>query len=427
MENPNARRIPFALVSLWLLAACRPELAPRGRELVRETLPELDQAFVETVGEATTERLFAHWGPTDIAFFRLKNHALLEHFLTDAPIPSVARLFASRGANAVSTFGEVFGIAHFGVAPRPRGAWFYDEVGYDAYNAAGRRPDGLLVQVERDRLVLHQVFESKIGTSGFDTDQSRKYLGIWKTRGMVLPVKGVTHPFSPKQIFLRDRQGGLHPIGTVDQPFLEAHTTLVATRAHPEFAGTVLRLPCTAVQAQEAALRWIELLARDRPVEQRHENFVVPALETADEVHDYRTSLRDFLVEKGRWPKTTGAAGVELFLAREISRRRGQVRAFVEDLDDATRALLASRRIVPAMHPFERRLLEMSPRDPGALSALAAYRLAIEDDAEPSPIVGLLATRGRFAAEWRSLVGLPPAPPPPTCGPSLAEEDDTPR
>jgi hypothetical protein len=404
-------------------AAHEPLAVERGPAVVARGLPELYQALLAVAGPRATERLLENWCESDVVFYRLKNHGLLEAALATATAPSVERIFLSFGLRGATTLGEAYGNAFLGKLADESGSLYFDEVAYDAYNPYGRRPDGLLVRIEGPKLLLLQVFESKVGTGGFDRGQAKDYLKTWQQRGIILPVNGRTRHFAPTQIVLRGPDDEERAIGAVTNAELEACTTLVATQTHPGFRGRVLPLPILAATAQDVTYRWIELLTQGRRLAPERENFRVPPLETPQEVFDYQTALRNFLLERLQWPKSHGTTGVEHFLARELSRRQGQARAFIEDLDDETRMVLASAGSMPARTSLESRLRKMSPSSPGALSSYHAYRSHFEGavPVEKSTLARDLVRNSPYGAEWAAALGLPPPPSKPACGDALVE------
>lgn len=273
---------------------------------------------------------------------------------------------------------------------------FIDSPSYDRQNVDGTRPDGLVVRVEGDHLVVEKILESKMGPAEYRPDQTYGFGRVWQTVGLTLPDG--TH-FLPDKI----------KVGSAKTPVLELDLMSVAGMAEMEkammlfasepkggFAGEVVRTPFSSSQLESLSKRfagygWLGekakpehvsgLLSRQPPLPKyrpRRKAFREPyirptkdrelAVRSPEKAPPVRSDANDnalvhYIQENNRFPGTDNRE-LASYMRSSFG---GQMSVFVDLLDDETRNRLADAGRAPAIGPMEYWLRKADPKQDGDL------------------------------------------------------------
>ncbi len=362
--------------------------APTGSPLVEARLAHFYKALVDRVGQSIAHEYLEGWTEAEIVFFEKKvNHLLAAMSHEQKAVPSTDQLFMKHSSDAFGMLGEVYANVKSKARIKPP-VTFLDEIAYGELNRRGNKPDGLAYEIRGEKFILHFVTESKAGLNGYDRNQMEGVLDTWKKSGITLLVDGAVKTYSSKDIEISlPIPGGfeIKPLVAVTNAECEPAVFLVATRDHPHFKGEMQKLPIKASVLRDIIFDYIEISREGRPTILLKENFRVPEFPDAESLEAYRTQLRDWIGEFRVFPKSGSASHLEKYLAHQISKRGGQAKAFINDLDDASRHYLATLALdkrlrndgdylpLPARNQLEYKLLAGLPTDPGMVSTLRAY------------------------------------------------------
>lgn len=375
----------FLALALWTVASA-------AHPCFERNFPHLYQAMQKRL---TNDQLHAYLNfLTEDECFLL--YAKIENLVQKASgktKPTEDFLYAHYGDHLFGVLGEVYASAYARANLEP-GEGLLDEFHYDVLNPDGNKPDGLVYRTAGEKLILKRVLESKMGRATYSPAQAEGYLKTWQQRGIVVAQSGKSQHFPPELVFVTI---GLKTfrLQHIEEQQLRTITTLIGTSDSRTFAGEYVRLPFRATTARSMVYDFMGLFLNSLPHRPK-EPTLLPSLRP-EEIPDFAVAIVDFVIENGRWPKTSSPDGLERFLAKEISARGGQATVFQNDLSAGLRHYLTLYGVIPAIGPMRRRLLESSPSAPGALSTLRAYVRSYERRLTPIPIVGELRRR---SPEW---------------------------
>lgn len=273
---------------------------------------------------------------------------------------------------------------------------FIDSPSYDRRNVDGTRPDGLVVRLDGDSVIVEKILESKMGPAEYRPDQTYGFGRVWQTIGLTLPDG--TH-FAPEKIKIG---AGRTPILDLDlkQPdgmaTMERAMMLFASEPKNGFAGEVVRTPFSSAQLESlshrfAAYGWLgdkakpahvtELLGRQAPLPRyrpRRKAFREPYIRAAkdrelaerlpEKAPPVRNDANDnalvhYIQENLRFP-SSDAPELAAYMRSSFG---GQMAVFVDLLDDETRSRLADAGRGPAIGPMENWLRRADPKEDGDL------------------------------------------------------------
>lgn len=396
---PSKTRFPAICLAFVLsTVALAPQTARReGVYLVPHQLPELWHAAVESLTQPGANDMFRSWTDREVAYLNRKI-AFLYGETRDKPGPVLhhEEIFDKYWTTVFGVFGELHGNIMMRERLRYRpGSRYLDELEYRALNADGKAPDGILYLERRGELHILDVMESKMGNATYDREQARGYLRRWQRKGIA--VTGTD--YDPGRIRLRVPTRGnplrFIPLEGAGLSDLERITVFVATSEPPDESPLLHEpTPFTAGECRDVIFRFIQRLVRGKPIEERSALRVErPAAMPPAVLEDYRQQLDDWVLDHGRFPRSSDE-GLGRLLAKRISQRGSQSRAFLRDLSEEARLVLAMRGGVPAKAPLGRALLAESPLDEAravrneVASGYRAYVMAYGDDLAPLLLSG---------------------------------------
>jgi len=366
----------------------------RGAALVHAEMPALYDACFQELGATKAEAFFADWELSEIAFLRTKFAKLLA--LTDATrpfVPTADRLSLSFQTHIFGCAGEAYGNARMRLAlSEVPDSQFLDSHDYDRLNPHGTKPDGVLYRIENDRIIVLRILESKLGSSAWSASQIQGFIKQWSTKGLTVVDSEASRHFGPEAITIRTASGGI-PVSSASVDTIRRIAVLVSTRDQPEFPGELARLPMSSSELRSVGLRYIAELRGSRSAAPGSHAEPAPQLE-GQTLEDFRKTLEDFMVENRRWPNSTDGVVGE-YLIKNIGRRGGQTKVFLNDIPGYFRHFLTLYGKLPAMSPLQHQISSLDPENPEAASILRAYIRKYETRVlgEPSPIHALLVAR----------------------------------
>lgn len=164
---------------------------------VEKALPELYQAAIAVLGEQRGRRFLAGWGPQELSGIFNSIEFFDRHRSGKAPNTPFQPQSPQETLNNFTIqlygiLGEVIGGVEvkrrFDINPEsPNNRYFFlSEPEYRLLNGSGSKPDGLVYTIEGDRLLIHQILESKLGRSQYKTSQALGYLHEWQAHGIAI-------------------------------------------------------------------------------------------------------------------------------------------------------------------------------------------------------------------------------------------------
>lgn len=330
------------------------------------------------------------------------------------------------------------------------GFLFVDGIQYDAWNADGARPDGLVVSEIDGRLVLHQILESKMGASPYSRPQVYGSARLWQIAGLTMP-NGVT--YAPAEILVpvgkhyrQLSQMKLREDADLDQ--IEARVILVVSeRKHEPFKGAIVQTPFSTAELTNLSNRFVgyaylgleatrgqveHLLSSQRP-RQRFVSVptglrepVIPASRSLAAKMarnpNPRPSLFDLaplrtreLVPFGRDPALDQRIidlalhhfrmpdpALEQDLSRYAGRIGGRMKVFADIYDAPIRKMLAEHEVRPAINPMEK-WLQNADLDGDRVRSLEMLGIYLDAYAPPGKVNPFI-DRLQVHPKWRPVL-----------------------
>lgn len=363
--------------------------AETGAELVKIQEPDLYASFVIYAGgESKADDFFRYWTKKDIEnYYRKKASGL--HRWTDPSLPLVPttpNLFAQFNGKLLEITGELYALKRIQrEARKTPGTIVLNELEYSDLNPNGSKPDAIIYRIDGNYLNLDGIGEAKLNVNGYDRKQAEKYLDYWKENGMTVRLKDGSSKWFPANKIRIQVKGKPKLLSRANQKRfrdLEKITILYTTSQVSGFKGTEHKLNVSVDALRDAFSIYISKLRKNRPplrgANRRH--FSEP--NTQEEVHHFKVSLNNWLMENGRFPRQSDNP-MGWYLAKSIKAMGGQSEVYIEFADGDTKKYLVSHGKIPSIGSLERAIERRTPSDKGAIEALENYLYIYGDKALP--------------------------------------------
>lgn len=236
--------------------------AVSGYAMVQRLLPTLVEAFVAAIGLTRTQEYLEPWIRQDveylverIQFADVDDNG--EDSATDRPNVAVERAIGRSGNIFLGSLGEIFGLQQLRTQFRSQSSIRLIDDGFLRALNRGRRPDALAYSVDGDRLIIHAIMESKMGTAEIRSAQMVGILRNFQVNGLRLE----SHAWGAQNIFLAIELPGAPHLVRIDMARLEDLPPIVlvirSVDAQPRVFYNQRRTPVSAEEIVAIHSRYI--------------------------------------------------------------------------------------------------------------------------------------------------------------------------
>lgn len=259
--SPRCIQVVVKLYVLALLCLCTGAQAEnKGPSYVKKVLPYVYEAVTATLGDQADD-FFREWTKQEVQFFAEKLDSLIVRLqqgkLTKAQQEELLKAYHKM---ILGTLGETYGLSLLRAKYRddPQ-ILIMDEIQYAIDNNEvledNNRPDGLAYSIEGNRLIVHEIMESKM-SDGIDRAQVAGWIARWRANGIRV---GQKH-FRPDKIFF-EHSGVRRPLKGIRQKRV-LEIMLGVTRGRlSQLTGDARSIDMSAKGARQISARIVSLSA----------------------------------------------------------------------------------------------------------------------------------------------------------------------